>query len=64
MAEAIETGVEPVRPVAAAIAPRRPAAPREHHVERDFGYVRRDLLLVAGVGTAVIAFIVGVSFVL
>lgn len=37
---------------------------RQHHVLTDYGYVHRDLLTVAGVGVVVIAFIVGMSFVL
>ena len=65
MAEPMGAAPEPARSTPAAVlapVPRRHVPPREHHVERDFGYVRRDLLLVAGVGSVVIAFIVGVSF--
>ena len=36
---------------------------REHHVTRDYSYVHKDLLTVAGVGAVVIAFIVAMSFV-
>jgi len=46
---------------AAASTHRRAAAPREHHVTNDYGYVKRDLVLVAGVGAIVLAFIVGMS---
>ncbi|MGI8926702.1 MAG: hypothetical protein ACR2HN_08685 [Tepidiformaceae bacterium] len=37
---------------------------RQHHVTTDYGYVHRDLLAVAGIGSAVIAFIVAMSFLL
>ena len=37
---------------------------REHHVMKDYSYIRRDLFTVAGVGILVIAFIVGMSFVI
>lgn len=37
---------------------------REHHVTKDYSYVHRDLLTVVGFGAIVIAFIVGMSFVL
>ena len=36
----------------------------QHHVSNSYGYVRTDLLTVAAVGAVVIAFIVGMSFVL
>lgn len=36
---------------------------REHHVTKDYGYIHRDLLTVAGIGVVVIAFIIGMSFV-
>jgi len=36
---------------------------RQHHVTTDYGYIRRDLITVAVVGVVVIAFIVGMSFV-
>lgn len=42
-------------------AQRRSAAPREHHVTTDYGYVKRDLLLIAAVGAAVLAFIVAMA---
>lgn len=35
----------------------------EHHVSQDYGYVRRDLLLIAGVTTITFAFVVLMSFV-
>jgi hypothetical protein len=43
-------------------ARRGPAQPRAHHVENDYRYVRTDLLTVAAVGAVVIAFVVGMSF--
>ena len=36
---------------------------REHHVTRDYSHIHRDLLTVLGIGVVVIAFIVGMSFV-
>ncbi len=36
---------------------------REHHVTKDYRYIHRDLLAVAGIGVIVIAFIIGMSFV-
>jgi hypothetical protein len=44
---------------------RRPAVlhHRQHHVTKDYTYVRRDLLTILGVGAVVIAFIVAMSFV-
>ena len=36
---------------------------RQHHVLTDYSYVHKDLLTVAVVGIVVIAFIVGMSFV-
>jgi hypothetical protein len=60
------------RPIAldddAASAPERasrrtPGHHREHHVTKDYSHVHRDLLTVLGVGIVVIAFIVGMSFV-
>lgn len=45
----------------------RGAAPslhhRTHHVTRDYSHIHKDLVTVAVVGVAVIAFIVGMSFV-
>jgi len=35
---------------------------REHHVTKDYSHVTRDLLTVTGVGTAVLGFIVAMSF--
>ncbi len=35
---------------------------REHHVTTDYGYVRRDLLMIGAVGLTVLAFIIGMSF--
>lgn len=36
---------------------------RTHHVTKDYTYVHRDLLTILGVGVTVLAFIVGMSFV-
>lgn len=36
---------------------------RQHHVNKDYSYVHRDLVTVAVVGSAVIGFIVAMSFV-
>ena len=36
---------------------------REHHVTRDYSHVKRDLVTVTVVGTAVLAFILSMSFV-
>jgi hypothetical protein len=41
---------------------RHTTRPREHHVTEDFSYVKRDLWLIAGVGTVCLAFIVALSF--
>lgn len=35
---------------------------REHHVTKDYGYVHKDLIMVTIFGTAVIGFIVAMSF--
>lgn len=37
---------------------------REHHVTRDYSYVHRDLITVSIIGVFVIAFIVGMSYIL
>ncbi len=37
--------------------------PRDHHVTNDYSYVRKDLFTVAAIGVVVVAFIVGMSFV-
>lgn len=48
----------------AAAAPPRPSTrTREHHVEEDFSYVRKDLGLVAVVAAITMAFVVVLSFV-
>jgi hypothetical protein len=49
----------------AAPAPRTAAGGphRQHHVTKDYGYVHKDLLMVTIFGTAVIGFIVAMSFV-
>ncbi|MGE3075679.1 MAG: hypothetical protein AB7N24_18335 [Dehalococcoidia bacterium] len=36
---------------------------RQHHVTKDYSYVHRDLITVAVIGTAVVGFIVAMSFV-
>ena len=61
-----EAGAGPKAPLAATSARRGPRRPqlREHHVTTDYGYVHRDLLLVAVIGLLTIAFIVGMSFVI
>lgn len=41
---------------------RAPQVPRAHHVAESFDYVRGDLVTVAAVGAVVVAFIVGMSF--
>jgi hypothetical protein len=45
-------------------APRRGPVVRPHHVTNDYRYVRTDLALVAAVGVVVVAFVVGMSFVI
>jgi hypothetical protein len=45
-------------------ARRVTARARQHHVTNDYSYVHRDLITVAGVGVVVVAFIVGMSFLL
>ena len=42
---------------------RRSIGGRAHHVTTDYSYVHRDLLTVAAIGAVVVAFIVGMSFV-
>lgn len=36
---------------------------RQHHVTKDYSYIHRDLLTILGVGIVVVAFIVGMSFI-
>ena len=36
---------------------------REHHITKDYSHVHKDLITVSIVGTVVIAFILGMSFV-
>ncbi len=43
-------------------AQRSISSHRSHHVTTDYGYIRKDLLSAAAVGAVVIAFIVGMSF--
>lgn len=43
-------------------APRRQLGVRAHHVTEDYGYVRKDLLLVAAVSAVSLGFVVGMSF--
>ncbi len=40
-----------------------PGRVREHHVAKDYGYVKRDLLGIAAVGAVTLAFIVAMSFI-
>lgn len=54
-------------PVAAAAAARRSTRRtqfrhREHHVEKDYSYVHKDLLTVLGIGVVCAGFIIGMSF--
>lgn len=42
---------------------RSSARTREHHVQEDFGYVRKDLALVAAVGAVSMGFVIVMSFV-
>ncbi|MBE0609632.1 MAG: hypothetical protein IH609_09640 [Dehalococcoidia bacterium] len=41
---------------------RAPAHHREHHVTRDYGHVKKDLLTILVVGIGVVGFIFGMSF--
>jgi hypothetical protein len=43
-------------------ARRHATRPREHHVTNDYSYVHKDLLTIAVVGVIVVAFILGMSF--
>jgi len=45
-------------------AATRPSAGRgrEHHVTNDYSYIHKDLLTVSAVGVVVVAFIIGMSF--
>lgn len=36
---------------------------RQHHVTKDYGYVHRDLITVAVIGTVVVAFIFAMSYI-
>lgn len=36
---------------------------RQHHVTKDYSYIHRDLVTILGVGMVVLAFIVGMSFI-
>ncbi|MEX2080839.1 MAG: hypothetical protein WEC33_04420 [Dehalococcoidia bacterium] len=51
-----------MRPTAA--APQGSATRREHHIEQDYGYVFRDLILVAAVSAVALAFILVMAFIL
>ena len=55
----IDAGLQAV----AGHASRRSLGGRAHHVTADYSYVHRDLLTVAAIGAVVLAFIVGMSFV-
>ena len=37
---------------------------REHHVNRDYSYVKSDLMTVSAVGAVVVVFIVAMSYLL
>jgi len=51
---------QPARPIAS--GGRSPAHHRAHHVTKDYGYVKKDLLTILAVGSGVIGFIVAMSF--
>ena len=36
---------------------------REHHITKDYSYVKRDLLTIGVVGTVVMAFMVALAFI-
>jgi len=36
---------------------------REHHITKDYSYVKRDLITIAVVGTVVMAFMVALAFI-
>ena len=40
-----------------------PAHHREHHITKDYGYVKKDLLTIAVVGTVVMALMVSLAFI-
>lgn len=48
----------------AVAATRRRAPVRAHHVTTDYSYVHKDLLTVSVISVVILAFIVGMSFVL
>jgi len=64
-ASAVAPGTDQAAPAPApAAAPRRRGpVMREHHVTTDYSYVRKDLLLVTGVGIVTLGFVVAMSFV-
>jgi hypothetical protein len=43
-------------------APRRQLGVRAHHVTEDYGYVRKDLVLVAAISAISLGFVVAMSF--
>ena len=61
-----EDVLEASSPVAAAAAARSTRRTqfrrREHHVEKDYSYVHKDLLTVLGIGVVCVGFIIGMSF--
>ena len=58
----LEAGTEAPAPAPAGASRRTAIHHREHHVTRDYSYVHRDLITVSVIGVFVIAFIVGMSF--
>lgn len=56
-------GLESGPPESAAARAAAARHHREHHVTKDYSHVHRDLLTVLAIGVVVIAFIVGMSFV-
>jgi hypothetical protein len=60
----LEAGAEAAAPAPASASRRTPIHHREHHVTRDYSYVHRDLITVSIIGVFVIAFIVGMSYVI
>ncbi|MCZ2108989.1 MAG: hypothetical protein LC118_05390 [Dehalococcoidia bacterium] len=60
--DAIEAGDTFATPTARRSTRRTQFRHREHHVEKDYSYVHKDLLAVLGIGIVCIAFILGMSF--
>ncbi len=51
-------------PAPATTSRRRTPAVPEHHITTDYSYVRKDLLVIAGVSVVSLGFVVAMSFVL